>query len=128
MHKRIVLFLLGSSCAAMVGGAVICSYWETDSASVSAPTPVIDDRPIADAGLILASKYEGEIGDPQSLADLQAAIRQRGSGALAALQAELAEMQRVPTPDLRLAARLHYEIGTIMAYEGRFDDAINSLE
>ena len=89
---------------------------------------VIDNGPIADGGIGVAYKFTGEIHDPSSLKELRAAVEQRGRGALAALEAELANLQRSPAPEGLAAAHLYSLIGTLLIYEGRFAEAAGSIE
>ncbi|MBC8116506.1 MAG: VCBS repeat-containing protein [Candidatus Saccharimonas sp.] len=84
---------------------------------------VLDKGDLADAGLSLAVQYTGEIHDSNSLQDLKAAIQQRGPAGLVALETELAKLQQSASPQANSIARLHHKIGTLLIYEGRFDEA-----
>ncbi|MBS0204003.1 MAG: VCBS repeat-containing protein [Planctomycetes bacterium] len=84
----------------------------------------IDKSQLALAGIILASRYTGEIRDPGSLDELRAAIQQRSRGALEALQTELASFEQSNRPPDLAIARLLNQIGTLLTYEGRLDEAI----
>ncbi|MFM9961515.1 MAG: FG-GAP-like repeat-containing protein [Planctomycetaceae bacterium] len=87
---------------------------------------VIDNSQIADAGLVLASQFTGVIADTNSLADLRTALEARGRG-LTVLTAELARQEsRQAAPTMEMA-RLHYQIATLLLYEGRFEEASASL-
>ena len=87
----------------------------------------IDKGQLADAGVALANRYTGEIRDPSSLQDLRAALLNRSVGGLAALQADLATLERSSTPQNLEIARLYFQIGTLLTYEGRFDEAVIGL-
>jgi hypothetical protein len=82
----------------------------------------------ADAGIGLANQFTGEISDPLSLQDLRDAIQQRGPAALGALRAKLALLQRSSETDAQRLAQVQYELGTILTYLGRFDQAIAAID
>ncbi len=85
----------------------------------------VDKSQLADAGLVLANNFTGTISDPLSLAELPAAIDQRSTGGLAALRRRLAEAESAQ--NLRAVASLHYEIGTLLTFEAKFDEATASI-
>lgn len=88
----------------------------------------LDSNQIADAGSTLASRFMAEIRDPGSLEELRDAISQRGSRGLSALQSDLAQLERSSVPRNLEIARLYFQIGTLMAYEGRYTDAVAATE
>jgi hypothetical protein len=82
---------------------------------------------LADAGLFLANEFTGDGRDSGSLDEMRAAIEQRGTGGLAALEAERSRLREPLAPhDLRLTT-LHYKIGKLLIYEGRYDEAAASI-
>ncbi|MEK9138897.1 MAG: hypothetical protein AAB393_17385, partial [Bacteroidota bacterium] len=87
----------------------------------------IANSQIADAGLIMANQFTGRVNDSSSLQDLRAAIQARSRG-LILLEAELAAHLRLPSPQPQVLARLRYRIGTLQMYEGRFDEAEESIK
>ena len=134
MSKLIGIVVLGLVC--VVAAAILWtrSSGPTRGRSVSSPVQVdsapivIDNRQLADAALILANSYTGEIRDSSSLAELRSALEARGRAGLAALEAELAALQQSSAPPGLPAATLHYKIATLHMYEGRFDEAAAGIE
>jgi hypothetical protein len=115
--------------------AVVVMVWnrrgEQDvplSPSDAAPDIVIINSQLADAGIVLANQFTGEIHDPSSLQELRAAIENRGPGGLKALSAELKKIQESPAPDPAALARFNFQIATLLMYEGRFADASEGIE
>ncbi len=88
----------------------------------------IDKGQIADAGVVLANNYTGEIKDSNSLQELQAAVQQRGTAGLAALRADLAQIEKSPDGQQLLISKLNFQIGTLLMYEGQFGDAATAIE
>lgn len=88
----------------------------------------IDKGQIADAGVILANRYTGEVRDPSSLQDLKSALAQRDVAGLAELQSEVARLEKSAGPQDKNLARLHFQVGSLLTYQGRYDDAIASIE
>ena len=88
----------------------------------------IEPAQIANAGAVLANRFTGEIRDPGSLEELRKAIQQRPVAGLASLRADLTELEKAATPQNLEIARLHYQIGTLLAFEGQFDDAVAAME
>ncbi len=89
---------------------------------------VINHAQIADAGLVLANQFTGNVVDSNSLAELQAAVQQRGQSGLAALETELAHLLQSPKPAVLVVAGLHYRISTLLIHEGRFDEATIAIK
>jgi hypothetical protein len=110
------------------------TIWGLGQTTVSTPEPalatefVIDTSRLAEAGFSLAGAYTGAIQDTSSLKELRAALQQRGAGALAALQAELATIAESPAPDRQQLARKHFQLSTIQTYLGRYEEAIESMK
>ena len=131
MRHRIRPILFGLTCAATV---VAVGIWTMDKRPVPKSEPsaavkmVIDNRPIADGGLLLANQFTGEVHDSSSLEELRTAILKRGPGGLAAKKAELASLQQSPNPQALSVASLHFQIGTLLTYEGQFDEGTASIE
>ncbi|MEK6260399.1 MAG: FG-GAP-like repeat-containing protein, partial [Planctomycetota bacterium] len=131
MSHRIRTILCGIACTVTL---VALGFWVTGKWFVPNPEPtvpiaiVIDNGQIADAGLVLANQFTGEVGDSSSLQDLRAAIEERGRGGLAALEAELASLEQSPHQQALSVANLHFRISTLLMYEGRFDEAAASIE
>ena len=88
----------------------------------------IDKGQIADAGVILANRYTGEVRDPSSLQDLKSALAQRDVAGLAELQSEVARLEKSAAAQDKNLARLHFQVGSLLTYQGRYDEAIASLE
>ena len=88
----------------------------------------IDKGQIADAGIFLANRYTGEIRDPHSLQQLKTALEHRDVGGLAELKDEVKRLEKGPgRQDLELA-RLYFQIGTLLTYQGEYDQAIAAIE
>ncbi|MFN0051250.1 MAG: FG-GAP-like repeat-containing protein [Planctomycetales bacterium] len=96
-------------------------------APVGSAPAVIDNSQIADAGLALANEFTGDVADPQSLSDLRSAIAERGTNGLTALRKELERLSSISPKSLEVA-RAHYKIGTLLMYEGEFDEAARAIE
>jgi tetratricopeptide (TPR) repeat protein len=88
----------------------------------------LDKTELADAGIGLANRYTGEIRDPNSLDDLRAALSKRGTESLAELEADLAVFEKSGRPQNLEVARLYFQIGLMRTYEGRLDEAVESIE
>jgi hypothetical protein len=119
-----VRILIGMVFSVFVVGAV---YWAKRPVKVAGEV-VLDKDVIADGGLFLAYEYTGEIRDPDSLEELRAAVLQRGRGGLADLEAKVEALSRLPAPNHLSAARLYYSTGTLLCYNGRFQEATSALE
>ncbi|HEY2251133.1 MAG TPA: FG-GAP-like repeat-containing protein, partial [Planctomycetaceae bacterium] len=131
MSTRFRLMCLALTCALAVGAVTI---WRSrDKAAPRSELPaavelVIDNSRLADAGFTLAGEHTGEVRDPASLTELRAAIEQRGPAALAALEAQLADVRQSVGADSPEIAHILFQLSTILTYEGRLDDAISALE
>lgn len=88
----------------------------------------VDPGPISNAGLLLAIRYTGKIQNPDSLDDLRSAVEQRGPGGLKELKSAIDLMEKSSQGNLLELARLYYQFGNILIYEGRFDEAIKALD
>lgn len=88
----------------------------------------LDKTQLADAGIGLANRYTGEIRDPNSLDDLRTALARRGTEALADLQAGLESFEKSGRPQDLEVARLYFQLGLMLTYEGRLQDAIAATE
>jgi hypothetical protein len=132
MRKRSRLLILGLTCILILAGAAIWAKRggriPTIEPSISSLETAADTGWLVDGGVILAGQFTGDVRDTGSLLDLRAAIGQRGPGALAALQTKLASLERSSASDPLLMANVHFQIGTIWAYLGRFDEAVAALE
>ena len=130
MRRQIRPILLGLILAA---SAIAVGIWANKGVvPTSVPTGpvelVINNDQIADAGLVLANQFTGQVRDSSSLQDLRAAIEERGRGGLAASEAELAGLQQLPKPPPLAVASLQFKISTLLMYEGRFDEATALIE
>ena len=100
----------------------------TESVLVNGGKVFVDKGQIADAGIKLANRYTGEILNPDSLQELQTAILKRSTSALAGVSADLESLeQSLPHKDIEVS-RLYYQKGTLLTYEGRFDEAVKAIE
>lgn len=88
----------------------------------------LDKTQLADAGIGMANRFTGEIRDPNSLEDLRAALARRGPDALAGLQAGLDAVEKSGRPQDLEVARLYFQLGLMLTYEGRLQDAIAATE
>jgi hypothetical protein len=89
---------------------------------------VIDNAPIADAGVLLAVNFTGAINDPASLRDLREAIEARGGAGLAAKEAQLAALQGASESSPLVRSGIHFSMGRLHAFAGHFDDAVAEME
>jgi tetratricopeptide (TPR) repeat protein len=91
----------------------------------------IDYGQFEDGGLGIASEFTGAIHDPKSLSELRKAIEARGKVGLAVLQAELDHLNVGPHSSKQQrteASRLQTNIGQLLMYEGRFEEADAAFE
>ena len=105
----------------------------TRPADVPAPSPagataspVIDPRLFEDGGLGLAVQYTGTIHDPRSLVELHDSIEKRGKLGLAVLRAEMGQIHAgsdMTREEATRAVGLGKNIGLLLLYQGRFDEA-----
>ncbi len=126
--QRLAFVLICFSVVGAVGAWAMYKLQVLNSEPAVPVEIVIDNSQIADAGLVLANQFTGQVGDSNSLQDLRAAIQERGPGALAALESELASLQRSPNPQALAVVSLHSRISSVLMYEGRFDEASASIE
>ncbi|MEI8018201.1 MAG: CRTAC1 family protein [Schlesneria sp.] len=96
--------------------------------SISGDKVSIDKGQLALAGIVLAGRFTGDVKDPTSLAELRAALEQRSIGGLAALNADLAKLEKSSANSDLAIAQLYYQIGTLLTYEGRLDEAVAATE
>lgn len=99
-----------------------------DSDLINEGKVFIDNGQLALGGIILASRFTGEVRDPSSLQELRAAIQQRSIGGLTSLRADLAKLEQSSSSQELAIAQLYYQISTLLTYEGRFDEAIAATE
>jgi tetratricopeptide (TPR) repeat protein len=100
-----------------------------DRSERSVTHTLIDDQGIlANSGLAIANAFAKPVQNPDSLEELRQSIQSRGVGAISELQAELERLRNAPGSQDQKEAELQYRLGTLFAYEGRFDEATVSLE
>ena len=136
MRKSIRMILTGLACiAALVAGAIWVNRepllplpMAPPPKAVAASQIVIDDGQLANGGVLLANQFTGKIGDPRSLTDLKAALAERGPAAMASVEARIATLLRSPDPDKLALPRAWYALSTLCMYEGRFDEAVASID
>jgi hypothetical protein len=95
------------------------------------PGEIIDQDPIEDAGLSVATLFTPPIHDASSLLELREAIAVRGRLGLAVMQAESDAVRlrfRAPDYEVQAAAQLLHQIGLLNLYEGRYADAAASFQ
>ena len=96
--------------------------------SIAGEKVSIDKGQLALAGIVLAGRFTGDVRDTTSLTELRAALELRSIGGLAALNADLAKLEKSSgTSDLAIA-QLYYQISTLLTYEGRLDEAVAATE
>ena len=96
--------------------------------SIAGDKVSIDKGQLALAGIVLAGRFTGDVRDATSLTELRAALELRSIGGLAALNADLAKLEKSSgTSDLAIA-QLYYQISTLLTYEGRLDEAVAATE
>ena len=88
----------------------------------------LDKSQLADAGIALANRYTGEVRDTNSLEDLKKALSRRGTDGLAELQAAAESIKKSGRPQDLGVARLYFQIGLMLTYEGRLEEAVNAIE
>ena len=88
----------------------------------------LDKTQLADAGITLANRYTGEIRDPNSLEDLRNALAMRGSAGLAEMQEALAGFEQSGRPEDLETARLYFQMGLMLTYEGKIEEAVEAIE
>jgi len=147
MMKQFRIMLVAMVLVAVAGGVVIWNRGaagrigasapitgnESDMpASSSGPTVAdpnaafIDLTQIADGGIGIAIQFMGD--DPTSLRELREAVEARGSRALAEFQTKYEQLQRLPDAPLASKVQLRFQIGTLLVYEGRLDEAVSTFE
>jgi hypothetical protein len=124
-----VVTLVGICGVAAVVSVVI---WVRDSGT---PMPRQNSReiyvdasqftPLADGGIILASQFTGTVRNPESLQELREAIEARGPRGLAALRGEL---NQLAAGQMVEEVQLRHKIGTLLMFQGRFDEAAASFK
>lgn len=85
--------------------------------------PFIDQGILMDSGLQTAFRFTGPGSDSGSLKVLRKAIQMRGEGDIAALQAELLRLRQSAVREEFNEAKLVDQIGALLIYDGRYDDA-----
>ncbi len=135
MHNSIRAILLGLACiTAVIAGAVWINRAprgeQRQPAIRSVPSNLvgINHGQLADGGLALANQFTGTIRDPSSLAELKSALAARGPAALASLDERLEAILHSREPQGLTLPRVYYERATILMYEGRYDEAVASIE
>ncbi|MBS0202852.1 MAG: CRTAC1 family protein [Planctomycetes bacterium] len=88
----------------------------------------LDKSQLADAGIALANRYTGDIQNPDSLDDLRKALEKRGNAGLSELQTDLATIEKSGHPQDLGIARLYFQIGLMLTYEGRLDEAVKAID
>ncbi len=144
MLAKLVLTVL--LCGAAAGGAAYWlagADWRTLRGGGKSPLPLPQagptapaDQPTAppvvdrtglieDGGLGLASLFSGSIRDPESLDEIRAMVGDRGPVGVAVFQAEVdARLGPNPPPDeVAHRGRMQRNLGLLLLYEGRFDEA-----
>jgi hypothetical protein len=131
MRKATILFGIGFIGLVGVVAVVAIQNRHDESPPETGEPPkqptVIDHRILGNGGLPIAVEYTGSIRDTDSLQELREAVETRGRRALEARRGEL-EQLRTRTSQPASIIRLHYEIGLLSTYEGRFGDAAASFE
>lgn len=105
------------------------------SASRPAPGSLVNNgkvffnaNPISNAGSTLANQFMSDVKDPTSLEELRSVIQQRAIRGIDSLRAELAQLEGASGKAILKVAKLRYQIGTLLAYEGQLDEAIAEIE
>lgn len=88
----------------------------------------LDKSQIADAGIALANRFTGVIQDPDSLEDLRNALAKRGNAGLLEMQGILAGFDQSGRPEDLETARLYFQIGLMLTYEGKLEEAVKAIE
>jgi tetratricopeptide (TPR) repeat protein len=99
---------------------------EIPTETISTETISIDKyqlSPLIDAGLMIAGAFTGPIRDETSLEDLGAAIQARGRDGLTTLRKQLQQIPSDSPLQEDEARLLQQQIGMLLIYEGRFDEA-----
>ena len=100
----------------------------TNTDSINQDKVSIDKGQLALAGIVLAGRFTGDVRHTTSLTELRAALEQRSTGALEALNADLAKLEKSSVTSDLATAQLYYQISTLLTYEGRLDDAVAATE
>ncbi|MFO0908683.1 MAG: CRTAC1 family protein [Isosphaeraceae bacterium] len=93
----------------------------------------LDYRQFEEGGLEIAGQFTGMIHDPNSLADLKAAVEDRQRVGLATLEAELRRVRPtpeavLPTEQAAYVGQLLRTLGLLQFYAGQYDRASASFE
>jgi hypothetical protein len=94
------------------------------------PVPTFARFGVDDSGYALAFAHTGEVADRSSLEALRRAYRTRADRGLAELRGQLERLDTVPTSELTRTmerSRLLTWIATLLASEGRFDEADDAI-
>lgn len=87
-----------------------------------------DPNAIANGGLTIAIRFTGEIEDSSSLQQMRKAIERRDIVALAVLRDELERLEQDPNTSQQELARQYFQIGSLLTYQGKLEEAIKAVE